>query len=130
MILLKLIEKYGPDGWQDEEGVIHYDKDFDTPFGILGNLWVKKEDEQWVIKKAPGVVLFSKGFIQSLIRGYQDECTELSLSAIGANTVKVKASNGWVRYQLHNDELRFSDQPDTEVGCFLATLTHEEWNAD
>ncbi|OQW34547.1 MAG: hypothetical protein A4E20_11035 [Nitrospira sp. SG-bin2] len=127
MITLELIEKFGPDGYQDETGAEYFDDSFNTPFGKLGNLKVEKVDDQWVIKEAPGVCLFAKGFIQSLIKGYEDECTTVNASPFGWHSVNIEASNGYAIYQLYPDELRFSDRPEAEVKCFLATLTRQEW---
>lgn len=132
MITLQLIEKYGPDGWQDEMGVEWFDDTFDTPYGPLGNLSVEKVDGEWVIKETPGVVLFNRKFCEDLLSGrIEDECTTASTSPLGLlKTIRISASNGISVYQLHEDELRWSDKPDA-VNCLLATLSYQDWaNAD
>lgn len=126
MIELKLVEKYGPDGWQDEDGVIWYDDAFMTPWGILGSLTLEKGDG-WTITKADGVVLFNRGFIDGLAAGtLEDECTQVRTSSLGFRTVLVTASNGYVVYQLVEDELKWSDTGDSPK-CYLATLNHQDF---
>lgn len=126
-VILQVLQDLDCDGWQDDDGVIHYDDSVRTKFGNLGNLRVEKSDDTWVIKETPGVALFSDGFIKSLVAGYVDDCTTLSMSPLGTNTVLIRASNGVARYQLHVAELEWSDRPDEPVNCQLATLTHQDW---
>lgn len=129
MIELKLIEKYGPDGWQDDEGVVWYDDTFDTPWGQLGALTLEKEDG-WTITKADGVILFNKGVIDGLAAGLiEDECTQVRTSSLGFRTVLVTASNGYVVYQLVEDKLRWSDTGESPQ-CYLATLNYQDLKVD
>lgn len=126
MITLELIQKYGPDGWQDEDGVIHYDDQFRTPWGPLGEVITEKTDAGWIIKKAGDVVLFGKGFVKSVLNGpVEDECTAF-INDFGFIKVAIVASNGFAVYQVHEDELQWSDIGKV-AECYLATLTDSDW---
>jgi hypothetical protein len=128
MILLELIEKYGADGWQDDEGAVHYDHEFTTPFGKLGSVVVEKCGGEWVINRADDVVLFGRGLVKSLLKGsVKDECTHAVINDWGFIKVYVQAKNGFVIYQVHEDELSWSDTGKV-AECYLATKVDGEWS--
>lgn len=111
------------DGFQDDDGVEHYDPNVYTKHGVLGSLEIRREGETVTIVDAPGVILIS----DKLLAEGGDDVAQVCASPLGNfRTVAFRASNGWVRYQVEEDDLEWSDRPEDPVPHRLAFLTVKE----
>lgn len=120
MITLKVHQELGVDGFQDDDGVEHYDPNVYTKYGVLGSLKISREDDTVTIVDAPGVILIS----DKLLAEGGDDVAQVYESPLGNfRTVAFHASNGWVRYQVEEDNLEWSDRPEDPVPHRLAFLT-------
>lgn len=116
MITLEVVGPYPPEGWQDEEGVIFYNKTVMSPFGEVKNLKI----EDGIIKETPEVALISLPAVE------KQESATISVSPLGAKTVRFRADNGEVEYLIQNDDVFWSDQS-VQIPHSLATLVFKDW---
>lgn len=121
VVVLECKQELGVDGWQDEDGVEHYDSRVLTPYGELGNLKIARDENgAATIEDAPGVILIS----EKLISEGGDDIATVWTSPLGAfRTVSVVGVNGSVRYQLVEKRVEWSDRPEDPVPHRLAFLT-------
>lgn len=115
----------GPQGVEDEDGVEHYDDEVSTPFGPLGNLVSHVDGDEVVIDAAPGVVLISR-------RDDWDDFPGVSVepNPFGFHIFELAARNGFVRYRLYEDEVRWADRPDEPVAMQIGVRTIECWTPE
>ncbi|QSM01114.1 hypothetical protein SEA_NANOSMITE_69 [Mycobacterium phage Nanosmite] len=106
--ILKITGPYGPEGFQGDDGVERYNDEIDTPYGVLGNLYVHNEDGKVFITQADDVILVRRGF--------PDDWQESALvgaamldNPLGFTLFRMKAENGYVIYRLMDDYLRWAD---------------------
>ena len=118
-IVLEVHQDLENDGWQDEDGAVHYDDRIVTPFGVLGMLKTTNIDDELVIVDAPPVILVRHGFPTA----WSANTVGVSIEStpFGSNVMSVRASNGTVRYQLDPRPVRWSDR-DEEIPFHIAQL--------
>lgn len=118
-IVLEVEQDLDNDGWQDEEGTVHYDDRIVTPFGVLGSLQTTIKDDDLVIVDAPPVILVRHGFPTAW-----SMCTagvSMETTPFGATVMSVLARNGQVRYQLDPRPVKWSDREE-EIPFYVAQL--------
>lgn len=116
MIILQVYQDLENDGYQDSEtGAEYYDPNVYTPYGKLGKVVVTDGK----ITQSDGVVLLSKALAD--VSG--------SVSDLGLRTFRVEADNGYALYQIHEDDLEWSDKG-PEENCYLATLNYVDLKDD
>lgn len=118
-IVLEVQQDLDRDGWQDEEGTVHYDDRIVTPFGDLGMLKTTNADGELVIVDAPPVILVRHGFPTA----WSASTVGVSMHStpFGVNVMTIQAVNGTVRYQLIPAPVRWSDK-DEEIPFHVAQL--------
>ncbi|AEK09982.1 hypothetical protein FDH96_gp070 [Mycobacterium phage Rey] len=116
--ILRIAGPHGPNGFQGEDGVEHYNSDVETPHGNLGQLHIHREDGKVYITRADPVVLVRRGYPDAW---NPDALTGASMhqSPFGWTTFSLTAENGFVHYRLVEDDLRWEDDFDG-VESFLA----------
>ena len=122
-IVLEVRQDLDHDGWQDEDGTVHYDDRIVTPFGPLGVLKTTTQDGEITIREAPDVILVRHGFPtqwSSDVRGVAIDTT-----FAGVQVMTVKGRNGEVRYQLDPRPVRWSDGTD-EIPFYVGLLVHSQ----
>jgi hypothetical protein len=124
-IILEVKQDLDHDGYEDEDGTVHYDDRIITPWGELGVLKVHLDGEEVVIDRAPYVILVSKRPPEEWVR--DADGTTFSENFYGSRQMTVKGRNGEVRYQLIDRPVEWSDQPGQPVEHFLAVLSHSRW---
>lgn len=124
-IILEVKQDLDRDGWEDEEGTVHYDDRVVTPWGELGELKTRVDGDDLVIDRASYVILVSKADPQE----WKDVPPGASVerSAYGSSTLSVEARNGKVRYQVIDRDVEWSDQPGETINCHLAVLADSHW---
>lgn len=124
-IILEVFQDLDTDGWQDEEGTIHYDDRIVTPFGELGVLKTTLDDDDThTIVDAPEVVLIRHGFPthwSSSTRGVSIDTT-----FAGVQIMTLRADNGEVRYQLDPRPVRWSDGDDA-IPFYVAQRIYSDY---
>ena len=118
-IVLQVYQDLEHDGWQDEDGTIHYDDRIVTPMGLLGSLKTTTLDEELVIVDAPPIILVRHGFPTSWSSGTVG--VSMDVTPYGHTVMKVEASNGTVKYALDPRPVKWSDR-DEEIPFYLGHL--------
>lgn len=124
----------GPKGYEDKDGVEHFNDRVTTPFGWLGNLKTFASpgpDGQpvLVIQEAPGVILVSRKPLEEW-PDYQQIGVTQELNPFGFRMFTLNARNGMVRYLLHDDEVRWKDNPDEDTGSQIGKLMVSQWTPE
>jgi hypothetical protein len=124
----------GPKGYEDKDGVEHFNDRVTTPFGWLGDIKTHVdvgEDGRplLVIDRAEAVVLVSKKPLSEWSWDQQVGVT-MELNPFGFRMFTLNARNGMVRYLLHDDEVRWRDLPDEDTGMQIAKLMHSQWTPE
>ncbi|ASR75917.1 hypothetical protein J4U02_gp070 [Mycobacterium phage Aziz] len=116
--ILRIAGPHGPNGFQGDDGVEHYNSDVETPHGNLGQLHVHREDEKVYLTRTDPVVLVRRGFPDAwdpaALTG-----VAMVVNPLGFTLFRVKAENGFVIYRLLEDDLRWEDDFDG-VESFLS----------
>jgi hypothetical protein len=128
-IILKLEDNYPKDGWEDAEGTTHFNTEFTTPFGPLGNFRAKLDGDEVVILQADEVALFSRKPVKEWPEQQQIGASE-SINGFGWRIFELKARNGIVRYLLYADEVRFSDEDEPREGLQIGQLHFSAWTPE
>ena len=124
-IVLEVQQDLENDGWQDEDGTIHYDDRVLTPFGQLGTLKTDtSDDDQHVIVDAPEVVLIRHGFPTHWSMSVKGVSVDTTFA--GTQVMTLRAKNGEVRYQLDPRPVRWSDG-DEEIPFYLAQRIYSNY---
>lgn len=118
-IVLEVHQDLENDGWQDEEGTIHYDDRIVTPFGAVGMLKTEYAEEDIVIVEAPQVILVRHGFPTAWSR--DTEGVSMETTPFGASVMTITALNGTAKYQLDPRPVRWSDE-DEDIPFYVAQL--------
>lgn len=126
-IILEVRQDLEHDGWQDEDGTIHYDDRVLTPFGQLGVLkTITGEDDSHTIIDAPEVVLIRHGFPTQWSMSVKGVSVDTTFA--GTQVMTLQADNGVVRYQLDPRPVRWSDGDD-EIPFYLAQRIFSNYRA-
>lgn len=127
-IILEEIGPYPVGGFEDEDGVEHFNDRVRTPYGLLGNLLVDFDGEVPVIVRADPVVLIRRGF--------PDEWTApttgvtIEQNPLGFKLFQLDARNGMVRYRLDDSELIWKGStPEFNQKFAVQQLGVLSWNA-
>lgn len=123
-IILEVKQDLENDGWEDEDGTVHYDDKIVTPFGQLGSLNTVVEDDVITIIDAPEVILVRHGFPTQWSQDVSG--VSMDTTPFGVQVMVVSASNGEVRYQLDPRPVRWSDK-DENIPFYLAQLIHSDY---
>lgn len=123
-IILEVKQDLENDGWEDEDGTVHYDDKVVTPFGQLGTLNTIVEDDVITIIDAPEVILVRHGFPTQWSQDVGG--VSMDTTPFGVQVMVVSASNGEVRYQLDPRPVRWSDG-DEDIPYYLAQLIHSNY---
>lgn len=118
-IVLEVHQDLDRDGWQDEDGTIHYDDRIVTPFGVVGMLKTDTVDGELVIVDAPPVILVRHGFPTA----WSKDTVGVSMdrTSFGATVMTVIGVNGTVKYQIDTRPVRWSDK-DENIPFYVAQL--------
>lgn len=124
----------GKVGWQDEDGVEHFNDRITSPFGWVGNMktHVECDDDgqlQLVIDAAPSVILVSTTPVEEWPESKQVGAS-IETSPFGFRIFELAARNGTVRYVIKDDEVRWADLPDEETHVQIATLIYGQWRPE
>lgn len=124
----------GPQGFEDKDGVEHFNDRVSTPFGLLGEIKTRLdvgEDGQplVVIDQADAVVLITNKPFEEWTEDAQVGSV-LDLNPFGFRMLTINARNGMVRYLLHDDEVRWRDIPDGVVPLQIAKLMQSQWTPE
>lgn len=124
-IVLEVKQDLDHDGWQDENGTVHYDDRIQTPFGQLGTLKTDTdENNSHVIVDAPDVVLIRHGFPTQWSMSAKGVSIDTTFA--GVQVMTLKAVNGEVRYQLDPRNVRWSDG-DEDIPFYVAQRIYADY---
>lgn len=125
MITLRIVGPYPEEGFQDEDGVEHFnDVILAEPYGVVGNLKIDTQDEDDVaILQVPEVILVAKTFTEA-------PGSYVTTDGFGTRWLDVNARNGNIRYQILDDDVSWWDYPDRVENSHLALLAHSEWEPE
>lgn len=125
VIVLEVFQNLDHDGWQDEEGTIHYDDRIVTPFGELGVLKTTLgEQGSHTIVDAPDIVLIRHGFPTHWSASTKGVSIDTTFA--GVQIMTLRADNGEVRYQLDPRPVRWSDGDDA-IPFYLAQRIYSDF---
>lgn len=124
-IVLQVHQDLDVDGWEDENGTVHYDDNIYTPFGVLGNLDVKLPE--LVIRDSSKVILVRHGFPDAWAPDTTEGVT-MRETPYGDTLMTVNASNGTVVYQIDQRPVRWSDG-DEIIPFAVARLIESDWES-
>lgn len=118
-----LLTVYGDrivDGYQDEDGVEHFNDRVGTPLGDLGKLAAEQIDGELTITQADEVVLIWKH-----VEGKPGVTVETT--AFGFRLFDLEASNGMVRYRIFEEPVEWADSDEGPIEHWLAIRTFADW---
>lgn len=123
-IILDVKQNLDMDGWEDDNGTVHYDDTIVTPFGQLGKLVTADDGGELLLTHADEVILVRHGFPTQ----WSGSAAGVSIDTTfaGIQVMTVKATNGEVRYQLDPRPVRWSDRDD-DIPFYVATRIYSEF---
>lgn len=130
VIVLEVKQDLDNDGWEDDNGTVHYDDTIQSPWGPVEQLETTfNEGGELVITNAPRVILVSNKPIDEWPQ-QSDGVTVVKNEAFGLKLLKVEAVNGNVVYQYIPGLLAWSDEPGELISDYsLGIRTSLEWAA-
>lgn len=110
---LEVIGAYGDTGWQDADGIEHFNDRVACDYGLLGKLKVEFEDGFPIIVQADELVLIRRGFPHAWTTSTVG--AQICENPFGFARFRLTGKNGRVEYRLIEDELAWKPQEKQKV---------------